>query len=254
MMSQEYQKHRDFLKDSIRLYIDFSKTDQSKGIEPPPIQKPYAQGSIVIDLPKPESCTSVSNIDVTSAIKRRKSHRRYLSQQLSLEELSYLLWATQGTRRKFRSSALRTVPSAGNRHSLETYIVSLNVGGLKEGIYRYLPLEHSLLLEFYQENLSGRVIEATLLQSFAGSASAVFVWTSIPYRMEWRYGLASYKVIALDAGHVCQNLYIACEAIGCGTCAIAAYNQELVDDLIKVDGNEEFSIYLAPVGKVETVQ
>jgi nitroreductase len=56
--------------------------------------------------------------------------------------------------------------------------------------------------------------------------------------------------MAIDAGHVCQNLYIACEAIGAGACAIAAYNQELMDKLIKVDGEDEFVIYLAPVGKI----
>lgn len=43
-----------------------------------------------------------------------------------------------------------------------------------------------------------------------------FIWTAIPYRMEWRYGLDSHKVIAMDAGHVGQNLYLACEAIGAG--------------------------------------
>jgi nitroreductase len=57
-------------------------------------------------------------------------------------------------------------------------------------------------------------------------------------------------VIALDAGHVCQNLYLACEAIGAGTCAIAAYNQDLADELLGVDGDEEFTVYIAPVGKV----
>jgi SagB-type dehydrogenase family enzyme len=69
-------------------------------------------------------------------------------------------------------------------------------------------------------------------------------------RTEWRYAEASYKVIALDAGHVCQNLYLACEAVGCGTCAIAAYNQGLADELVAVDGNEEFTVYIAPVGKI----
>ena len=67
--------------------------------------------------------------------------------------------------------------------------------------------------------------------------------------MEWRYGLAAHKVIAPDAGHVCQNLYLACEAISAGTCAIAAYHQERMDALLRVDGEEEFTIYLAPVGK-----
>jgi SagB-type dehydrogenase family enzyme len=68
--------------------------------------------------------------------------------------------------------------------------------------------------------------------------------------MEWRYGLASFKLIALDAGHVCQNLYLACEAINAGTCAIAAYNQEKLDTLLGVDGDEEFAVYMAPVGKI----
>ena len=69
-------------------------------------------------------------------------------------------------------------------------------------------------------------------------------------RLQWRYGAASHKVIALDAGHVCQNLYLACEAIGAGTCAVAAYHQQKLDELLRLDGRDEFVIYLAPVGKV----
>ena len=69
--------------------------------------------------------------------------------------------------------------------------------------------------------------------------------------MEWRYGEACYKVIALDAGHICQNLYLACEAIEAGTCAIAAYDQEKADALVGADGEEEFVIYMAPIGKRE---
>ena len=74
--------------------------------------------------------------------------------------------------------------------------------------------------------------------------------TQVPERTEWRYAEASYKVIALDAGHVCQNLYLACEAIDAGTCAIAAYNQTLADELLGVDGTNEFTVYIAPVGKI----
>jgi SagB-type dehydrogenase family enzyme len=53
----------------------------------------------------------------------------------------------------------------------------------------------------------------------------------------------------LDAGHLCQNLYLACEAVGCGTCAIASYDQEYADEYLKLDGVEEFVVYMAPVGK-----
>jgi SagB-type dehydrogenase family enzyme len=68
--------------------------------------------------------------------------------------------------------------------------------------------------------------------------------------MEWRYAAAAHRVIAMDVGHVCQNLYLACEAMAAGTCAIAAYHQEKMDALLEVDGEEEFTIYLAPVGKL----
>ena len=130
------------------------------------------------------------------------------------------------------------------------YLCALNVSGLEVGIYRYLPLEHQLLFAFSEEQLAEKIVAATLDQSFVGRAPATFVWTAIPYRMEWRYDLAAHKVIAIDAGHVCQNLYLACEAIGAGTCAVAAYHQELMDQLLRVDGKDEFTIYLAPVGKV----
>lgn len=53
-------------------------------------------------------------------------------------------------------------------------------------------------------------------QAFLAEAAVTFIWSALPARTEWRYCEASYKVIALDAGHVCQNLYLACEAIGAG--------------------------------------
>jgi SagB-type dehydrogenase family enzyme len=126
----------------------------------------------------------------------------------------------------------------------------LNVSGLDPGIYRYLPVEEQLLFESHEEDLQEKIVEAALGQTFFGKAPVNFIWSAIPYRMEWRYDIAAHKVIAIDAGHVCQNLYLACEAIGAGTCAVAAYNQDLMDRLLGIDGVDEFAIYMAPVGKV----
>jgi len=239
---------RYFLKDSVRLTIDFSRTDQGRGVPPPPIEKPSPPESIRIDLAERKDWSAVTRIDILSAIQNRKSHRHFLPDPLTLEELSFLLWATQGIRKKLDAgTAYRTVPSAGCRHALETYLCVLNVKGLNTGIYRYLPLEHQLLFEFPEEDLSEK---ATLGQPFFGKAPVSFIWTAIPYRMEWRYDIAAHKVIAIDAGHVCQNLYLATSAIGAGTCAVAAYHQDLMDQLLRVDGKDEFTIYLAPVGKV----
>ena len=160
------------------------------------------------------------------------------------------MWATQGIKQNLDSGhALRTVPSAGCRHAFETYLCVLNIQDLDQGIYRYLPLEHQLLFEFTEEDLNNKIRHAVLGQRYPGEAAVTFIWATIPYRMEWRYGLAAHKVIALDAGHVCQNLYLACEAIGAGTCAIAAYDQGEMDKLLRIDGQDEFTIYLASVGK-----
>jgi SagB-type dehydrogenase family enzyme len=187
---------------------------------------------------------------LSSAIKNRKSHRKFLQVSLSIKEISYLLWATQGIRKKAGGTVLRTVPSAGNRHAIETYLLIIDVEGLEPGIYRYLPLEHQLVFESSEDDLPEKIADATLGQYFIGTAPVVFVWTTIPYRMEWRYSLAAHKVIAIDAGHICQNLYLACEAIKAGTCAVAAYHQGLMDELIGIDGEDEFTIYLAPVGRI----
>ena len=252
MNKETLKMYRSFLKDSIRKKIAFQFTDQNQGIPVPPIEKSYPDDSTLIDLPRFDQWKKIPKTDVTAAIGNRKSHRVYLNQSLSLEELAYLLWCSQGVRGKvFNGHAYRNVPSAGCRHALETYLAIFNVDGLDPGMYRYLPLSHQLVFEFTDDMLAEKMIIASLGQSYPGKSAVTFVWVAIPYRMEWRYGLAAHKVIALDAGHVCQNLYLACETINAGTCAIAAYDQEEIDELLGLDGEEEFAVYLAPVGKVK---
>ncbi|RPI74957.1 MAG: SagB/ThcOx family dehydrogenase [Desulfobacteraceae bacterium] len=250
MDKDRMKSYRSFLKDSIRKTIDFSQTDQNRGIAPPPVEKPYAKEGKRIDLLKWDEWGDIGKMDLKTAIKNRESRRSYSDKSLSLKELSFLLWATQGIRENLGPGhARRTVPSAGCRHALETYLFVFNVETLEPGIYRYLPVEHQLLFEFAEDHLDKKLIEATFGQSFAGESAVTFVWTAIPYRMEWRYDIDSHKVIAIEAGHVCQNLYLAGEAIDAGICAIAAYDQEKMDALLRVDGADEISVYIACVGK-----
>ncbi len=251
-MDLTQEQYRYFLKDSVRLTIDFSLTAQARGLPLPPIEQPVPDNAVLIGLPRPGAWKGVGTVDLLTAIAGRRSRRRFLPDPLTLDELSFLLWATQGVRGPVGGgTAFRTVPSAGCRHSFETYLCAMNVAGLGQGIYRYLPLEHRLLEVSRPSDLAAQVGRAALGQVFAGRSAVTFVWTTVPYRMEWRYGLAAHKVIAIDAGHVCQNLYLACAAIGSGACAVAAYDQDALDRLLGVDGKEEFALYLAPVGKVE---
>lgn len=251
MDSKQIASQRDFLKDSLRLAIDFRFTDQRMGVAPPPIQKPVRPEQQIIKLPAPDSRQSLHSVSLFDAIAGRSSRRRFAETPVDLTELAFLLWATQGLREELTpGTALRTVPSAGCRHPFETYLLVTNVTGLEPGLYRYLPREHTLVLERADDDLSEKLPPATLGQMFTAAAAVTFVWTCIPYRTEWRYHAAAHRVILMDAGHVCQNLYLACAAVGAGTCAIAAFHQELMDQLVGVDGDEEFVIYLAPVGKI----
>lgn len=239
---------RQFLKSNWHELATFV-SDQRRGVPRPEFEKPVPPGTFLIDLPL---VRELGDVTVAKAINERKSHRKFLPEPLTLEELSFLLWATQGVRQVTEPCTFRTVPSAGARHPFETYVYARAVEGLEEAIYRYLPIEHKLILHRKDRYLREEIIHATLGQEFVGEAAAVFIWTAIPYRTEWRYGPASHKAILLDAGHLCQNLYIACEAVGAGTCAIAAYSQELMDRYLLVDGDEELVVYLAPVGKVQS--
>lgn len=225
---------------------------QRRGVSPPPLEKPFPEDGILVDLVRPEDFSS-GDFPLREAIDKRRSRRKFIETPLTLEELSFLLWSTQGVRRIDKNLVwtLRAVPSGGARHPFETYLVINWVEGVIPGIYRYLPIEHKLLLiKETDSDMQKLVSDVCWEQTFCANSAVFFIWAVIPYRSEWRYSIMAYKDIAIEAGHICQNLYLASESIGAGTCAIAAYNQKGIDELIGVDGENEFTIYVAPVGKV----
>jgi SagB-type dehydrogenase family enzyme len=230
-------------------YAYIGKSDQQNGIPQPPLELPPDPGLLPIDLPRPETL-EIPPLDLRTAIECRRSVRTYTHEPLPLEELSFLLWCTQGVQRVNGTHwTLRTVPSAGARHAFETYLLVNDVDGLEPGLYRYLALSHRLQQAGTDPTLSHRITAACFDQQFILRCGVVFLWTAIPYRMTWRYSERGYRDLHLDAGHVCQNLYLAAEAVGCGVCAVAAFDDDTMNGLLGIDGESQFLIYLATVGK-----
>ncbi|NLZ18179.1 MAG: SagB/ThcOx family dehydrogenase [Desulfobulbaceae bacterium] len=255
MGKQRFEAGRFFLKDTIRQQIDFSQTGQALHKPAPALQQicDLALARIVLPSGK-EALNRLATMPVSAAIASRESVRNYSGASLTLEELSALLWAVQGVRRVVGpTTALRTVPSAGARHSFETYLAIDRVEALEPGVYRYLPFEHVLVLMRSDGDIGSKAGEACLRQGCVTKAAVSLFWTTVPNRMEWRYDLAAHKVIAVDAGHVGQNLYLAAAAMGLGVCTIAAYYQDKCDLLLGVDGEEEFTVYIAAVGKKKNI-
>jgi SagB-type dehydrogenase family enzyme len=231
-------------------------SDQEKGLPPPPIQKAYPAGAELIEL-APVDELSVGDVSLKKMIGQRRSRRKFTGEYLTNEELSFLLWSTQGISKiSMRSDGrvayhLRTVPSGGARHPFETYLLVNRVEGIKPGIYRYIPVGHKLLFIRGGEDLGIAINEICFDQKFVGQGAVIFIWAAVPYRTEWRYSAVAHKDIAIEAGHICQNLYLAAESIGGGACAILGYDQTSIDEFVGVDGEEEFVVYLSPVGKIE---
>jgi SagB-type dehydrogenase family enzyme len=229
-------------------------TDREKGLPEPPRQKPVPPDAVRIALPAPDTAKTDA-ITVPDALRHRRSRRAFTGEPLTTAELGFLLWSAQGVTRKAETAtdrSFRTAPSAGALYPLETYLLALRVDGVPAGIHRYMPDAHELVTVRTDPdgNLPAAIVAAAYGQEFVGNAAAVIVWAAVPERTEWKYGYLAPRMIAMEAGHACQNLYLACETIGAGACAMLGYDQVRLDTLLGVDGENEFAIYLAPVGKV----
>jgi len=246
-------EYRKYLRNQTLPGMSEMETDMMKGLPIPAIEKPYPEDAALIDLPTHDDCKSVSQTTLVDAIANRESRRLFSEEALELRQLAFLLWATQGVRGLIRDGlvTLRNVPSGGGMHPFETYVFVHRVDGLAPGLYRYLAIEHKLLpLPGETLDLPRQLTAAANGQPYVGKGAAVFVWTVRPCRTEYRYGHDSLKDILISVGHICQNLYLACEATGLGTCATVAYQQDQLDRLLGVDGNDEIPLYLAPVGRI----
>lgn len=230
-------------------YPNMGPSDQSQGLPQPPLEREPGPDQPLIDLPDPQA-VKVKHLDLTAAINARRSVRKYSDEPLSLGELSYLLWCTQGVKQVTpRPATLRTVPSAGARHAFETYVLANRVEGLAPGLYRFVAIPHKLVAQDLEEGIAERLAAACLGQYVAWSAVSFF-WAADVYRMYWRYHERSYRYLHLDAGHVCQNLYLAAQAVGAGCCAIGAYDDDELNIVLRLDGENEFVVYAATLGKL----
>ena len=226
---------------------DVHPTDQQERLPMPPME--VRRGGEIIELPERD----VSPLG--AMLENRYSLRSYGGGPLTLEELSFLLWAAQGVKQVTEYRTLRTAPSGGARHPLELYAFVNNVAGLAPGAYHYLALEDKLERLGCRANQADQLTFALAGQEFAGHAPVCLVWTAVPYRSEWRYDSHGHKDILLDAGHSCQNVYLACEELGLGCCALAAYDQAAMDELLGLssevtDSREaEFTVYACCAGR-----
>ncbi len=226
------------------------KSDQELKKPQPPLFKAKMRNDY-LKLPRDFSDLKIEK-DFLKIINERCSHRVYTEEPLSILELSYLLWCSQGVKsiRGKAYASIRTVPCGGARHEFECYLAIHKVTGLKDGLYHYLPQFHAIEYLKEVENLPDFISRSLGGQSWANKANVVFYYSYVAYRSEWRYGIYSHRVVLIDAGHITENVYLSATSINLGACALGYIDEEVLDEAFELDGQEEFMFYACPVGKI----
>jgi len=203
-------------------------------------------------LPAPELDGEVS---VEKALANRRSHRQFQDKSISTEQLSQILWAAYGItlprpNEPNLRGGLRTAPSAGARYPLEIYVVVGNVEGLEPGVYRYISEEHKLV-KTVSGDVRNELSEAALGQRMISAAPVTVFYSAVFERITERYGDRGIYYAYIELGHSAQNVYLQVEALQLGTCAIGAFTDDSVRQVLNLPENEE-PLYLMPIGHIES--
>ncbi len=243
-INDKIRKNREAIKPN---WLDLYHTETAKKLNlerPEQFNKPLENAEIYkLD----KDFSTIKQKTLSDCIACRRSLREYSDKPLSYNELSYLLFETSRVDYYRENAVFRTIPTAGATNSMETYVYVNKVENIDSGIYLYVQDQHQLALVRKQDDLSEEVNESLLRQ--LREAPVVFFFTCVPARTEYKYDFCAHKMIAIEAGHACQNLSLAAEVIDSGACAICAYNQDLVDKLLLLNTEKEFTTYCVTVGK-----
>lgn len=183
----------------------------------------YAEESKEITLPSPKTTGGRPLMEV---LKNRKTMRSFSNKELSLQELSNLLWAAFGVNRP--EEGKRTAPSAVNWQEIDIYVAK------KDGLYLY-DAGKNILIKILDEDIR----EATGGQDFVKDAPVNLVYVADYSRM----GDASKEIkdfySAADTGFISQNVYLFCSSEGLGTVVRGWVDKEKLHKVMKLKEDQE---------------
>jgi len=182
-------------------------------------------------------------------LNERSSIRDYDGEAVPLDQVSQILWASQGITRERGEWQFRTAPSAGGLYPIETYVAANRVDGLAGGLYHYEVRYHRLAMLREDPLIGMALTRAAMGQTMCQRAAVVLIWTAVIARSARKYGERAHRYIHMDAGHIAQNVYLAVTALELGNCVIGAFFEDEVNLVLELDGREETSIYMAAIGR-----
>jgi len=207
-----------------------------------PLYKEYS-GSKKVSLPKP----SAGSITLEQAIQSRKSTRFYSEKSVTLGQLSRLLLSADGITHSYGKYAMRSAPSGGALYPVDIYVVAGNVDSLQAGLYHFQISDSSLEL-VKEGDLRKNLCRAAHEQDMVEGAQLNFILTARWDRSTKKYADRGYRYTYMEVGAICENIYLQAAALGLGTVAVGAYDDDAVNKLLGVDGKDESSVLIMPIG------
>ncbi len=195
-----------------------------------------------IKLPAPE-LSEGCDTPIEETLAKRRSIRSYSDAAISLRDVSQLLWTAQGVTSDI---GFRTAPSAGALYPLEVYLVAGKIDGLDVGVYRYLPDNHSIV-QTIEEDIKDDLSIAALSQPHVRDCAANIVFVVDHLRATAKYGKRGIRYVHIEIGHAAQNVYLQGVVRGIGTCAVGAFDDEKVGQVLKLPDNE-MPLYILTIG------
>lgn len=176
--------------------------------------------------------------DFDTLLARRTTCRNFDPHRpLSMSLLAVMLQRTFGSTGEQRVGEdlvflKKNVPSGGGLHPIEAYLIIQNVEGLAAGLYHYRGDAHVLEPIEASERVDREFVMGVVgQQHWFADAHVLVVLAPRFNRTFWKYRqhAKSYRVIAMEAGHLSQTLYLAATDVGLGAFITAAINEKAIE-------------------------
>lgn len=193
----------------------------------------------ILNLPAPRL---KGNVSLEETILKRRSVRNFSGTELTIEEISQLVWAGQGVTES--SGRYRASPSGGATYPMELYVMN------KDGLYRYEPDGHKLKLT-RAGDLRSSLSRAALGQPFIAQAPVDIIITADYQRTTRRYGKRGIRYVHIEVGHVAENIQLQAVSLGLGSVSVGAFTSDEEVKRVLSLPEEEVPLYIIPVGHAE---
>jgi len=218
-----------------------------KVIPSPPLYQTHDDPARAIALPSRQNFG-----EPFQTMARRRTNRALRDAPISLHQVSECLLFSMAITAVIEDEdivdlPLKMTPSGGARNPYEAYVCARRVEGLEAGVYHYSAMQQSLqrtgadTLPAFGDLLAG--------QHWSSDAAALIFLVANFERPMWKYhdGTA-YRVTAIEAGHIGQNIMLVATSHGLVANPTGAMDFHRVEETLGVSSPTKAVLYCLILG------